>query len=235
MPLASSVRPASGLVVTGASGASRRGVASGAKAAASSAAAVSATSAGRVGGLAAGWALGFVPFSSRFDFPVNMIVLPLSRTRNPCAAMSPEGPCPVTGSSPSARVGSDIDMGGVRDETRAVLVHQVDVTEQIQQLRLSLVHRRGGGHHDQGAVMHRHFRPRVFQRHQIVSVGRLPADRRSHDKGTVEAVDPGIAGIEHSQFVRFAQIDDRKPEPHAVQQRNEPRPNRRPAPTARLR
>ena len=66
---------------------------------------------------------------------------------------------------------------------------------------------------------------RPLQRHQIISVGHLPADCRRHDIGPVVAVDPGIAGIEHSQFARLAQVDRRKAEPHAVQERDEPRPD----------
>src|SRR5260370_38102747 len=76
--------PASGLAITGVSGAIAPGtIASGATAAASSAAAVSATPAGKLGGLTAGRAPGFVPFSKRFEVPAKTIVLPFARTRNP--------------------------------------------------------------------------------------------------------------------------------------------------------
>ena len=70
-------------------------------ASASTCEAAAATGAGRDGGALFAAVL-LAPFSSISDLPVKMIVSPLSMIRNPCALMSPAGPCPATGSLPSA-------------------------------------------------------------------------------------------------------------------------------------
>ena len=92
-------------------------------------------------------------------------------------------------------VGGHIDMRSSRHKARAVFVDQVHIIEQVEQLRLRLIHRGRSRHHDRGAAMHRHLGLGLFQRHQIISVRYLPTNCRSHDIRPVEPVDPGIAGI----------------------------------------
>ena len=72
-------------------------------------------------------------------WPLKMIVSPRSSMRKPSAVTLPNGPWPVTGSSPSAVPRRHVDMRAVGVELVALVLEQRDIAEEIEELRLRLI------------------------------------------------------------------------------------------------
>ena len=128
--------------------------------------------------------------------------------------------------NPLRGVSRDVDPRGVGREPGAVLMHQRDLAEQIEQLGLRLVHPGRRGQHDIGAAMGLDVGARRLQRHQILPVGHLPAGCRRDEKRATEPIGAGVTRMQHAQLDCLAQIDRRQGQPHPLPERRQPRPDR---------
>ena len=103
----------------------------------------------------------------------------------------------VTGSSPSACPGH-VDMRAVGVELVALVLEQLDIAEQVEQLRLRLIEAGVGGELEPVAARGGDVALGPFERDEVVELGLLPRDFGGDDEGPVVAVDAGVVRIDHA-------------------------------------
>ena len=183
--------------------------------------------AGNAAGAVAAWP-GLLPLSTTCDWPVKMMVSPLSRMRKPCApdiARRARGPGPGRGPRRCCR----LDRHGRVPVTNRVPFWWVkrDVAEQIEQLRLRLVDPGRGGQHHLGAAMHDHDR-RAAVRATSGRCGSGPGGRPRRSRRTAGSADRSrhSAGRASCSSRASRRSIAGRTEAHAVHERAEPRPRR---------
>ena len=105
-------------------------------------------------------------------------------------------------------------------------MHQSDPAEQIEQLHRRLVDAGRRGDDNIGVAMDFHVGSRRLERHQVLAIGNLAADRGCNQERAAQAIDPRVMRVDHPQLARFAHVDRRKGQPHTLPQRREARPHR---------